>query len=62
MWLKLNSKCGTICAATSLFCKIHIHLLDQGIEPGSLALQTDSLPFKPPGKTIYIVRDIFAFL
>ena len=62
MWLKLNSKCGTICVTTSLVCKKDIHLPDPGIKPGSCALQTDSLPSKPPGKTIYIVRDIFACL
>ena len=26
------------------------YLLDPGIEPGSLALQADSLPSEPPGK------------
>ena len=29
-------------------------LLDPGIEPGSLALQADSLPSEPLGKGIYI--------
>ena len=28
------------------------NLLDPGIEPGSPALQVDSLPSEPPGKTI----------
>ena len=33
-------------------------LLDPGIEPGSLALQADSLPSDPPGKPIWMARVI----
>ena len=34
-------------------------LPDQGIEPRSPALQADSLPSKPPGKTSVIFSEIF---
>ena len=33
-------------------------LSDPGIEPGSPALQADSLPFEPPGKPSTITADI----
>ena len=34
-------------------------LPDPGIEPGSLALQADSLPSEPPGKLILLLKKAF---
>ena len=34
------------------------HLPDPGIEPGSPALQTDSLPSEPPGKPYKAIKNI----
>ena len=55
--------CPTLESLTKLLCPwnspdknngvgSHSLLPDPGIEPGSPALQADSLPFEPPGKPI----------
>ena len=33
-------------------------LLDPGMEPGPLASQADSLPSEPPGKPLYVAREL----
>ena len=33
---------------------------DPGIDPGSPALQADSLPFEPPGKPLKWLRQLFS--